>query len=95
MIFFYPFCPSGIKDSTDCVKINEELSFHFVRQCLVFPHRQRDLTNNQITNMKPTTLLEIRNAAASMFNDKAVISVNIEASFGIVTVLRDGTIIML
>jgi len=45
--------------------------------------------------MKPSTLLEIRNAAASMFNDKAVISVNIEASFGIVTVLRDGTIIML
>jgi hypothetical protein len=43
---------------------------------------------------KPTTLTEIRNAAASMFNDSAVLSVNIEASFGVVTVFRDGIIKM-
>ena len=43
---------------------------------------------------KPTTLLEIRNLVASIFNDKAVISVNVEAAFGLVTVYRDGTIKM-
>ena len=43
---------------------------------------------------KPTTLTEIRNLVASIFNDKAVISVNVEASFGLVTVYRDGTIKM-
>jgi hypothetical protein len=40
----------------------------------------------------PTTLTEIRNAAASMFADKAVISANITASFGMVTVYRNGDI---
>lgn len=44
--------------------------------------------------MKPTTLTEIRNAAESMFNDAAVVSVNVEASFGVVTVFRDGSIRM-
>jgi hypothetical protein len=42
--------------------------------------------------MKPTTLFEIRNAAKSMFSDPAVISVNIIASFGEVTVYRDGVV---
>jgi len=49
-------------------------------------------TTNTNTNMKPTTLLEIRNAAKSMFSDPAVISVNIIASFGEVTVYRDGVV---
>jgi len=40
----------------------------------------------------PTTLTEIRNAANSMFSDDAVLSVNITASFGIVTVYRNGDI---
>jgi hypothetical protein len=44
--------------------------------------------------MKPTTLTEIRNAAASMFSDSAVVSVNVEASFGMVTVYRNGEIFM-
>lgn len=43
---------------------------------------------------KPTTLTEIRNAAASMFADVAVHSVNVEASFGLVTVFRDGEVKM-
>jgi hypothetical protein len=40
----------------------------------------------------PTTLTEIRTAAQNMFNHNAVISVNIEASFGMVTVYRNGEI---
>jgi hypothetical protein len=40
----------------------------------------------------PTTLTEIRNAAASMFDDNAVVSVNVQASFGLVTVFRNGEI---
>jgi hypothetical protein len=42
----------------------------------------------------PSTLSEIRAAAASMFSDPAVISVNVQASFGLVQVMRDGTILM-
>jgi hypothetical protein len=40
----------------------------------------------------PTTLTEIRNAASSMLNDKAVTSVNVQTTFGLVTVFRDGQI---
>ena len=51
----------------------------------------RGETKNDMKTL-PTTLTEIRNAAASMFADKAVISVNITASFGMVTVYRNGDI---
>lgn len=40
----------------------------------------------------PSSLSEIRNAAATMFNDSAVVSVEVQASFGIVNVSRDGTV---
>lgn len=40
----------------------------------------------------PTTLTEIRNVAQSSFADPSVISVNVEASFGLVTVFRDGNV---
>lgn len=39
-------------------------------------------------------LTDFRNAAESMFNDAAVVSVNVEASFGLVTVYRDGSVRM-
>ena len=42
----------------------------------------------------PTTLTEIRNAASSMFSDIGVHSVNVEASFGLVTVDREGNVKM-
>lgn len=42
----------------------------------------------------PSTLNEIRACAASMFSDPAVESVNVGASFGEVTVKRDGSIWM-
>jgi hypothetical protein len=42
----------------------------------------------------PSNLNEIRNAAASIFSDPAVISVNVEATFGLVTVHRNGDIFM-
>lgn len=52
-------------------------------------------TTNTNTNMNyPTTLADIRKAAASMFADPAVISINIIASFGEVTVYRNGRITM-
>jgi hypothetical protein len=34
--------------------LQKKRAFLFHRQCLVFSHRQRDLTNYQITNMKST-----------------------------------------
>jgi len=40
----------------------------------------------------PTTLAEIRNCAASMFQDKAVVSVVVQASWGLCTVYRDGSV---
>jgi hypothetical protein len=42
----------------------------------------------------PSTISEIINCAASMFSDASVISVNVNASFGEVTVMRDGTVKM-
>ena len=52
--------------------------------------------NTHTTNMSelPSNLNEIRNAAAAMFSDPAVISVNVEATFGLVTVYRNGDIFM-
>ena len=43
---------------------------------------------------KPTTIEEIRKAAQAWLEDVAVISVNIETSFGIVTVFKNGEIRM-
>ena len=40
----------------------------------------------------PSNLTEIRQAAASMFADPAVTSVNVQATFGLVTVYRNGDI---
>jgi len=43
---------------------------------------------------KPTTLQEIRDAAASMFKDPAVTSVNVMTGFGFeCTVYRDGKVV--
>jgi L-ascorbate metabolism protein UlaG (beta-lactamase superfamily) len=42
--------------------------------------------------MKPQTLEQIRNIAEFMFNDKAIVSVEIEATWGTVVVYQDGTI---
>ena len=42
----------------------------------------------------PSNLSEIRQAAASMFLDPAVVSVEVQSTFGKVTVFRDGTITM-
>lgn len=42
----------------------------------------------------PSTLAEIRAIALPMFSDAAVHSVNVLASFGEVTVLRNGDIFM-
>jgi len=42
----------------------------------------------------PSNLTEIRQAASSMFLDPAVVSVEVESTFGLVTVFRDGTIKM-
>jgi hypothetical protein len=52
--------------------------------------------NTKLTNKMtlPSSLTEIRKAAESMFLDPAVISVQVRATFGIVTVFRDGTITM-
>ena len=44
---------------------------------------------------KPSTLNQIRNIAEFMFNDKAIESIDIDASFGMVRVYRDGRIVML
>jgi hypothetical protein len=41
---------------------------------------------------KPENLKEILSAAAPMFKDKAVVSVIIEATFGMVEVYRSGQI---
>jgi hypothetical protein len=49
---------------------------------------------NQAMN-KPSTLDQIRNIAEFMFNDKAIESIDIDASFGMVRVYRDGRIVML
>jgi len=46
------------------------------------------------TTTKPCTLAEIRALAAPVFKDKAVVSVNITAAFGLVEVLRCGTVKM-
>lgn len=53
-------------------------------------------TNQQTktTMPLPSNLSEIRAAAASMFSDPAVTSVNVQASFGLVRVMRDGSIFM-
>ena len=57
--------------------------------------RATPTTTNTNTNMNyPTTLADIRKTAASMFADLAVISVNVIASFGEVTVYRNGDIYM-
>lgn len=56
--------------------------------------RYSDGMSNTTTTNLPATLTEIRAAAASMFADPAVVSVNVQASFGEVTVHRDGTITM-
>jgi len=50
------------------------------------------LLANRKTN--PTTLVEIRQSAECMWADPAVVSVNIIASFGEVTVHRNGQICM-
>ena len=42
--------------------------------------------------MKPHTLEQIKNIADFMFNDKAIESVEIEATWGRVVVYQDGTI---
>jgi|MesohylFT_1024984.scaffolds.fasta_scaffold825379_1 hypothetical protein len=42
----------------------------------------------------PSTLAEVRAAAASTLSDFAVISVNIYTTFGEVTIWQDGTIKM-
>jgi hypothetical protein len=48
---------------------------------------------NEINTMKnPSNLKEILAAAAPMFKDKAVVSVIIEATFGMVEVYRSGAI---
>jgi hypothetical protein len=44
------------------------------------------------STMKPQTLEQIRNIAEFMFNDKAIVSVEIEATWGTVVVYQDGTI---
>ena len=43
---------------------------------------------------KPSNLTEIRKIAESTFADPAAVSVKIEATFGTVTVYRDGTVKM-
>ena len=48
------------------------------------------------TNMnKPSTLDQIRNIAEFMFNDKAILSIDIDAAFGMVRVYRNGRIEMI
>jgi hypothetical protein len=49
---------------------------------------------NKIMKNLPFTISEIINCAASAFNDSAVISVNVNTSYGEVTVMRDGTVKM-
>ena len=51
-------------------------------------------TKHQKMKNLPSTISEIINCAASMFSDSSVISVNVNASFGEVTVMRDGTVKM-
>jgi hypothetical protein len=51
------------------------------------------MTTNHITCTSQINSLEIiRALAAQSFNDKAVVSVIIEAAWGEVEVLRDGTV---
>jgi hypothetical protein len=57
---------------------------------LFFARHPTPTTKNM--NTLPTTLNEIRNSASSMFNDKAVASVNVETTYGLVTVFRNGDI---
>lgn len=42
----------------------------------------------------PSNLTEIKAVADHFFKDAAVVSVNVQATFGEVTVMRDGTIYM-
>jgi hypothetical protein len=44
---------------------------------------------------KPSTLDQIRNIAEFMFNDKAILSIDIDAAFGMVRVYRNGRIEMI
>ncbi len=45
-------------------------------------------------NALPSNLAEIRALAAKVFEDPAAVSVNIQATFGAVTVDRDGNVRM-
>ena len=56
----------------------------------------RETKHQHLEKMKnlPTTLTEIINCASSSFRDPAVISVSVTATWGEVTVSRDGTIRM-
>lgn len=47
-----------------------------------------------MTKPLPSTLAEIRAIAAHWFKDKAVVSVNVQATWGHVTVERNGEIRM-
>jgi hypothetical protein len=53
-----------------------------------------NINNPQKTVKLPANLSEIREAAASMFLDSAVVSVNVQSTFGTVTVFRNGEIFM-
>jgi len=48
--------------------------------------------NRAIPSVLPATLSEIRQAAASMFAELAVVSVEVQATFGLVSVNRNGEI---
>jgi hypothetical protein len=53
---------------------------------------QSNNERSSIMKTLPSNLTEIRQAAASMFTDPAVSSVNVQATFGLVTVYRNGDI---
>lgn len=51
-----------------------------------------NFTRCSIKSSLPSTLSEIRQTAASMFTDAAVVSVEVQAVFGLVSVNRAGEI---
>jgi len=57
-------------------------------------HDERQRNRKTKTVKLPSNLIEIRQVASSMFLDPAVISVEVQATFGMVTVYRDGEIKM-
>jgi hypothetical protein len=50
-----------------------------------------NLSENK-TEKQIVTLSDIHAAATPMFQDKAVMSVNVQAQWGLVTVFRDGSV---